>query len=164
MKLDNFLCKENIDLDEYYNYFLEIKSGMDNPLWLGDLKKEDFKYLLSNGSKIWCFFDSDNFVCSFMYIKATVESIKSLGLNLSVDDCVECGPMFVRKEYRGNSLQYQMFKKLEDFSKENNFKYILTTANPDNYYSSDNMEKAGYKKVGYKVFSRGPRNIYVKEI
>ncbi len=57
-----------------------------------------------------------------------------------------------------------MLKKLEEYCKENSFKYILTTADPDNFYSSNNMIKAGYKKVGFKLLERGPRNIYVRNL
>ena len=164
MKLDDLECRENIDIDEYYDYFLKTKNEMEKPDWLGDLKKDDFKYLISNGSKSWNFFYKGNFVCSYMYIVATQKGIKHLGLNYDEKECADCGPMFVKKEYRGNGLQFQMLKELEKYCIQNGFKYILTTANPDNIYSSNNMLKAGYKKVGFKLLERGPRNIYVRYI
>lgn len=164
MKLDDLICKENIDVEEYYNYFINVKNEMENPDWLGDLEKEDFKYLISRGAKSWTYFYKDEFVCSFMHIVATKKAIEHLGLNYKDEECAECGPMFVKKEYRGNKLQAQMFKKLEDFCKQQGFKYILTTANPNNIYSSNNMAASGYEKVGFKLLERGPRNIYVRKI
>lgn len=164
MKLDDLECRENIDIDEYYEYFLKTKSEMENPDWLGDLKKEDFKQLISQGSKIWTYFYKNSFVCSYMYIVATQKGINNLGLDYEEKECADCGPMFVKKEYRGNGLQLQMLKKLEDYCMKKGFRYILTTANPDNIYSSNNMVKAGYKRVGFKHLKRGPREIYVRYI
>ena len=164
MKLDDLECRENIDIDEYYEYFLKTKNEMENPDWLGDLEKEDFRYLINKGAKCWTYFDKDKFVCSYMYIVATKKGIMHLGLNYDEKDCADCGPMFVKKEYRGNGLQFQMLQNLEKYCKGNGVKYILTTANPDNYYSSNNMIKAGYKKMGFKMLERGPRNVYVRDI
>lgn len=164
MNLDDLECRENIDIDEYYEYFLKTKSEMKNPDWLGDLEKEDFKQLKSQGSKIWTYFYKNSFVCSYMYIVATQKGINNLGLDYEEKECADCGPMFVKKEYRGNGLQLQMLKKLEDYCMKKGFRYILTTANPDNIYSSNNMVKAGYKRVGFKHLKRGPREIYVRYI
>lgn len=164
MKLDDLECRENIDIDEYYNYFIKTKNEMEKPDWLGDLEKDDFKYLISLGSKYWTYFYKGSFVCSYMYIVAKQKGIKKLGLDYNEKECADCGPMFVKKEYRGNGLQFQMLKKLEEYCKGNSFKYILTTADPDNLYSSNNMIKAGYKKVGFKLLERGPRNIYVRNL
>lgn len=66
--------------------------------------------------------------------------------------------MFVEKEYRGNGFQFQMLGVLEKHCKE------ITTAEPNNVYSSSNMEKAGYENNGYKLLERGPRNIYVRTL
>lgn len=164
MILDDLECRENIDIDEYYKYFLETKSKMEKPDWLGDLEKEDFKRLINQGSKSWTFFYNNSFVCSYMYIVATQKGIKNLGLDYNEEECADCGPMFVTEEYRGNGLQLQMLNRLEDYCTKKGFKYILTTANPDNIYSSSNMVKAGYKKVGFKYLKRGPREIYVRSI
>ena len=164
MKLEDLECRENIDIEEYFRYFTQIKSEMEHPDWLGDLEKEDFKHLLESGSKSWTYFDHGKFVCSFMYIVAKKKGIEHLGLNYSEEICADAGPMFVSSEYRGKGLQFQMFQKLEEFCKNKNLKYILTTANPDNIYSSNNMLKAGYENVGFKLLSRGPRNIYVRKI
>lgn len=164
MKLEDFKCIENIDIDKYYNYFLKIKNEMEHPDWLGDLKKEDFEYFINNGSKSWTYFDNDKFVCSYMYLVETQNVINYLGLNYDAKECADCGPVFVAKEYRGNGLQYQMLQKLEEYCSSKDLKYILTTAEPDNIYSCNNFEKAGYEKVGFKILERGPRNIYVKKI
>ena len=164
MNLIDLECKENIDIDEYYKYFIKIKSEMEHPDWLGDLEKDDFINMINDGAKIWTYYDNGSFVCSQMYITATKKGIERLGLDYEVNDCADCGPMFVEDEYRGNGLQFQMLQKLNDYCKSLNKKYILTTAHPDNFYSSNNMIKAGYKEVGAKELSRGPRIVYVKSL
>ena len=164
LQLDNFACRENIAVDEYCNYYFNVKNNMEHPEWLGDLTKEDFIYLMNNEAKSWTYFDGDKFVCSVMYIPATQKAIEHLGLKYDKKECAECGSMFVAKEYRGNSLQFQMFEILKKYCKERKFKYILTTAEPNNIYSSNNMEKAGYEKIGFKILERGPRNIYVQKL
>ena len=164
MKLCDLECKENMDIDEYYQNFINIKAEMNNPEWLGDLEKDDFIKMIDSGSKIWTYFDNSKMVCSCMYIIATQKGINRLGLDYDEKECADCGPMFVAKAYRGNGLQYQMLQKLNDYCMENQIKYILTTAHPDNIYSSNNMIKAGYVKVGSKQLSRGPRDVYVKII
>ena len=162
--LDDLECKENINIDEYYEYFLKTKNEMKKPEWLGDLEKDDFINLISQGSKHWTYYYKGNFVCSYMYIVATQKGINHLGLDYDEKECADCGPMFVQKEYRGNGLQFQMLKKLEEYCIEKGFKYILTTADPENTYSSNNMIKAGYTKVGFKLLKRGPRDIYVRNV
>ncbi len=164
MKLDDLECKENIDIDEYYEYFIKVKNKMEHPDWLGDLEKDDFKYLISHGSKSWTYFYEGNFVCSYMYIVATKKGINNLGLDYSECECADCGPMFVNEEFRGHSLQFQMLKKLEKYCIEKGHTYILTTAHPENIYSSNNMIKAGYEKVGHKLLERGLRDVFVKNL
>ena len=164
MTLNDLKCIENLDIDEYYDYFINIKNKMSHPDWLGDLEKDDFIKMINAGGKTWTYFDNDKFVCSQMYIVGTQKGIDHLGLNYKEEECADCGPMFVAEDYRGNGLQFQMLQKLEEYCKKMNKKYILTTAHPENVYSSNNMIKAGYKKVGSRVLGRGPRDIYVKEI
>lgn len=164
MKLEDLKVCENIDVEEYFSYFMNAKSEMEHPDWLGDLKLEDFKNMINSGSKNWCFFDKDKFVCSYMYTIPTNNGLEHLGLNYKVEECADAGPMFVKKEYQGNGLQAQMFKYLEDYCKSLGLKYIVTTAHPDNIYSSNNMIKTGYVSVGFKKLERGDRNVYVREL
>lgn len=50
----------------------------------------------------------------------------------------------VRPDYRGNSLQYILAKKLEDYAVQRGAKIICSTVSPKNPYSMRNVEKLGY--------------------
>ena len=50
----------------------------------------------------------------------------------------------VRKEFRGNSLQYEMGCRLEKYAKEKNVNLICTTVAPENLHSENNMKRLGF--------------------
>lgn len=68
----------------------------------------------------------------------------------------------VDKDFRGNSLQYELGLQLFQRATQANVKIICATASPDNAYSVANIEKLGFfynrslNKYGYK------RNLYYK--
>ena len=76
----------------------------------------------------------------------------------------DIGPVFVNFDYLGNGLMYQMLLRFDEYLKSIGYKYVMTTVHPDNVFSSNNMIKYGMKKVSQKVFKRGPRDIYFKEL
>lgn len=163
INLDNLnVFNENIDLNKYITFREEIKKEMENPDWLGDFSKEDLEYLLANKSRIWLWYDKDTPVCSMMFIPATHKDIEKFGLDLDYLKVVDYGPMMVNKNYRGNNLQLQMLKKLDEYSKKENYHFAISTVHPDNFFSIKNLEKDKFKKVGNKEFKRGVRNIYLK--
>lgn len=41
------------DIDTYIMFVEDVKEKMEHKEWLGDFKKEDYEYLLSNGSVIY---------------------------------------------------------------------------------------------------------------
>ena len=126
--LSDFECVEEISLDDYVRYYNLIKMTMSDPLWLGDFDKNVLEKLLDSGSKIWMFYHRNNFVCSMMGLPASEDDILKFGLNLDYKEVIDYGPMFVSDNYRGNSLQYQMIKKLDDFYKKKGYKYAVSTA------------------------------------
>jgi hypothetical protein len=68
----------------------------------------------------------------------------------------------VRKEYRGNSLQYRLGLLLERHAVETGVQLLCTTVSPKNEYSINNILRLGFKydrtliKYGYE------RNLYYK--
>ena len=77
IKLSDLKCiSENIDLDEYIEFRQLVLDSMPHPEWLGDFSKDDLKYLLDNGSKIWIFYLEDKPVSSMMMIPLDEKSIK----------------------------------------------------------------------------------------
>lgn len=165
MKLEDLRVEcENIDLDKYISYREDIKKNMEHPDWLGDFLKSDLEYLLNNCSKIWIFYNGEEYVSSMMLIPSDEKSINKFGLNLDYKDVVDYGPMFVNPNYRGNKLQAQMLEYLNNYSKKLGYKYAAGTIHPDNIFSINNLVNDGFKYIDTKEFTRGTRNIYLKDL
>ena len=155
---------KNIDLDEYIKCREEVKANMKNPDWLGDFTKEDLVKLLNNNSKIWMYYNNEEFICSMMMIPSTKENMQKFNLNKNYKEVVDYGPMFVNYKYIGNNLQYQMLQKLDEYVKSLGYKTAVGTIHPDNIYSINNLIKDNFKLHSTKVFKRGIRNIYIKNM
>lgn len=155
---------EGIILDEYISFRNIVKAYMINPKWLGDFTKKDLQQMLNTTTKIWMYYKKYIPVCSMMAMTTTKEDLQKLGLDLNPKSVIDYGPMFVNPDYVGNGLQLQMLEKLDSYSIDNNFEYAILTAHPDNIYSINNIDKAGFTCYGQKEFNRGTRNIYVKRI
>ena len=165
MNLENLICiNDNINLKEYIKFRELVKENMPNPEWLGDFTKEELIEMLNNNTKIWIYYLNKEPVCSMMIIPSTEKDISKFELNISHTLAVDYGPIFVNPKYQGNSLQYQMLQILDKYVKEHNYKYMITTIHPDNIYCIRNFLKDNFKLINQKVFKRGPRNIYLKEI
>lgn len=165
MNLENLICiNDNINLKEYIKFRELVKENMPNPEWLGDFTKEELIEMLNNNTKIWIYYLNKEPVCSMMLIPSTEKDISKFELNISHTLAVDYGPIFVNPKYQGNGLQYQMLQILDKYVKEHNYKYIITTIHPDNIYCIRNFLKDDFKLINQKVFKRGPRNIYLKEI
>lgn len=165
MNLENLICiNDNINLKEYIKFRELVKENMPNPEWLGDFTKEELIEILNNNTKIWIYYLNKEPVCSMMLIPSTEKDISKFELNISHTLAVDYGPIFVNPKYQGNGLQYQMLQILDKYVKEHNYKYIITTIHPDNIYCIRNFLKDDFKLINQKVFKRGPRNIYLKEI
>ena len=164
--LDEFKCvSENIDLDYYIEFRESVRSKMERPEWLGEIPKEGLEEMLSIGGKIWMYYLGDVPVCTWMFIPAGEDAkedleIEGIDYNLMGD----IGPVFVNFDFLGHGLMYQMLIKFDEYLKTIGYKYIMTTVHPENVFSSNNMIKNGMKKVSQKVFKRGPRDIYFKEL
>ena len=163
MKLEELNCiHENVDLDEYIIFREEVKSHMEHPEWLGNFTKEELIELLNRGSKIWVYYKNSEPICSMMVIPAREKDIIKFGLDIDYNKTMDYGPMFVNFNYLGNNLQYQMLEKEDNYLKENNYLYAVSTIHPDNTYSIVNFIKDNFSYVDTKEFKRGVRNIYFK--
>lgn len=165
MMLKELKCIDNnINIEEYINFREDVKSYMEYPEWLGDFTKEELIDMLSNNSKIWIYKDNNIDVSSCMIIPSTKKAINKFELDLDYKEVLDYGPMFVSKDYIGNSLQYQMLKELDKYAIEHNYKYAVATVHPDNIYSINNLLKDNFKLISTKDFKRGTRNIYLKQL
>lgn len=165
MKLNDLnYVNDKIDVDKYIEYRENVKKEMKEPDWLGDFSKDDILYMLDNNSKIWMYFKDEEFICSMMLIPSTKKDLDKFGIDLDFNEVVDYGPMFVNPKYVGNSLQYQMLKELDEYSSNKGYKYAISTVHPNNIYSINNLIKDGFELVGYRIFTRGERNIYYKKL
>lgn len=165
MKLNDLnYVNDKIDVDKYIEYRENVKKAMKEPDWLGDFSKDDILYMLDNNSKIWMYFKDKEFICSMMLIPSTKKDLDKFGIDLDFNEVVDYGPMFVNPKYVGNSLQYQMLKELDEYSSNKGYKYAISTVHPNNIYSINNLIKDGFELVGYRIFTRGERNIYYKKL
>ena len=165
MKLNELKCiNENVDLDKYIEFRELVKKNMPNPEWLGDFTKEELEGMISNGTKIWVYYNNDDPVCSMMLIPSSKEDMIKFELDLDYTIVADYGPMFVNPKYVGNGLQYQMLLDLDEYAKSVGYEYAALTAHPDNIYSIKNILKGNFNLINFKEFKRGPRNIYLKKI
>lgn len=165
MKLNDLnYVNDKIDVDKYIEYRENVKKEMKEPDWLGDFSKDDILYMLDNNSKIWIYFKDEEFICSMMLIPSTKKDLDKFGIDLDFNEVVDYGPMFVNSKYVGNSLQYQMLKELDEYSSNKGYKYAISTVHPNNIYSINNLIRDGFELVGYRIFTRGERNIYYKKL
>ena len=165
MKLNDLnYVNDKIDVDKYIEYRENVKKEMKEPDWLGDFSKDDILYMLDNNSKIWMYFKDEEFICSMMLIPSTKKDLDKFGIDLDFNEVVDYGPMFVNPKYVGNSLQYQMLKELDEYSSNKGYKYAISTVHPNNIYSINNLIRDEFELVGYRIFTRGERNIYYKKL
>lgn len=158
-------CKnQNINIDNYVLFRDYVKNSMDYPEWLGDFTKNDLVQLLNTGSSIWIYYLEQEPVCSMMLIPSTEKDLSKFGINFNYKEVADYGPIFVNPKYVGNGLQYQMLKFLDKYCINNGYKYAISTIHPDNVYSIVNLDKDEFKLIGQKEFSRGIRNIYMKQL
>lgn len=54
------------DIDAYLMFAEDVKDTMEHKEWLGDFKKEDYEYLLSNGSVIYIWKINEEIIASGM--------------------------------------------------------------------------------------------------
>ena len=155
---------ENINLDEYITFREFVKKYMEHPEWLGDFTKEDLELMLKENSKIWIYYNDEDYVCSMMLIPSTEKDLKKFEIDKNFNDVVDYGPMFVNPKYVGNGLQFQMLKEIDEYCSKLGYKYAAGTIHPDNIYSINNLLKDNFEKINQKVLKRGIRNIYFKNL
>lgn len=155
---------KDINIEEYIEFRELVKQNMEYPEWLGDFSKDDLINMLNNNCIIWIYYLNNEPICSMMLIPSTEKAIKKFELDLNYKEVVDYGPMFVNPKYVGNGLQYQMLKELDNYCFKLGYKYAVGTIHPDNIYSINNLLKDNFKLIRTKEFTRGIRNIYLKNL
>lgn len=81
------------------------------------------------------------------------------------DECAEVKRVFIRREYRGKGISYELMKRLENAAKEQGFRHLILE-------SGDALVAAMslYKKIGYEVipnygqYKNMPDSVCMKKI
>ncbi|MBQ6323794.1 MAG: GNAT family N-acetyltransferase [Bacilli bacterium] len=73
--------------------------------------------------------------------------------NIDINNTGVAESFVVLPKYRGNNLQVEMFKRMEEIAKERGITSLIGTVHPENNVSANNFEKAGYNIVTrFKVY------------
>lgn len=167
MRLSNLICKNkenNLNVEEFVNFFNEVKNEMISSNWLGDITKENVLSIINEGGDVFVYYFKENIICALVYLVANEKSKEKFNLKYKVNEMCACGPVMVNKNFRGNKLQIQMLEKFEELVKLNGKKYIFSTVHPLNKYSINNFIKLNYKNEGTLNLKRGTRSIFIKKI
>lgn len=163
MKLKDLTeISENVNLDEYLYLYKYVRDNMEHPEWLGTFTKEEIEDIISNGGKIWMYYDKDIPVCSVFYIPTTNKSLKKHNVEYDESITGSLGPIMVRKEYVGNGLQSQMQEVINEYAKNIGKIHMFTKAHADNIYSIRNILKDGYKVIDEYESDRGKIKAFIK--
>ena len=78
--------------------------------------------------------------------KVLYEDLSGLLINVDIANkkCANYKLCMVKRNYRGNNLQYILGTKLEAYAKEQGVDILCATVHPQNTYSKNNMIKLGY--------------------
>lgn len=91
-------------------------------------------------------------LAGFLIVRFPREQEDNLGeyLGLSREEMLRVAHLetaVVAPEFRGNQLQYRLFREAEEMLKNTEIQHIMATVHPENVFSFRNMEKLGMKKV-----------------
>lgn len=165
MKFENLKCvDEDVNLNDYLQLYDVVKKNLNNPNWLGTYEKIEIIDILSNGGKIWLYYDGNQAVCSMFYMPVNSIALKKHKVLLDESLTGSLGPIMVRPEYIGNGYQTKMMIELENYCKRIGKKYIFTKAHGDNIYSINNIVKNGYEMVDKYENERGNMCAFIKKI
>ena len=83
----------------------------------------------------------------------------------SVDKAMDLKLIIVKEEYRGNGLQRELIRLLEEQAVKRGITHFCTSVSPDNPFSFNNLLAMGYELDHQEDLYGGLlRNVYVKEL
>ena len=168
--MDKFVFKDCTE-DDFYS-ILDIQDEAFENLTDYELLRKNTPEMLRSCLKephvtlgVW--YENELAAFSVLYYPDTDE--ENLLMNLDGVDCADMKSAnyklcIVRKDFWGNSLQYEMAERLLERAKESGVQVVCATASPRNEHSIRNIEKLGFtynktlEKYGYS------RNLYYKFI
>ena len=154
----------------------EIRKGVlrdknNEPVFAADSKEFVESIIQSRRGEILIYFDGNELVGFFELTcpdnpKELVEDY-DLDKHLPYDDVANMGvaeSFVVMPKYRGNALQVQMFRRMEEIATERGITSLIGTVHPDNPYSCNSFDKAGYSTVTEIQSHGGPRLLKLKYV
>lgn len=154
----------NVNLDDYLKLYMYVRQNMEHPEWLGTFTLKEIKNILSEGGKIWLYYDNEQLVCSVFYIPSNQQSLDKRKINKLAKETGSLGPIMVSPDYVGNGYMLKMLDEFNKYCISIGMKYIFTKAHSENLYSINNMYKDGYRLVDEYENERGKMSAFIKSL
>lgn len=162
---ENLKCiSDNVNLNDYLKLYTYVRENMANPEWLGTFSLSEIQEILSNGGKIWLYYDNENLVCSMFYIPANQKTLDKRNINTLEKETGSLGPIMVSPDYVGNGYMLKMLNVFNKYCVSIGMKYIFTKAHSENLYSINNIYKDGYILVDEYQNERGKMSAFLKSL
>ncbi len=146
-----FMSEE--DIDDIMKFTDDVYDGLeDKSVFIKD-EREELEKLFEDGGQIIGVFDGERLVgFRSTHIKDYKESfIKDIEFIEDIEEkIIQHGSSMVDKDYRGKGIQNKTRELIEDYIKENNYKYFYSTVSPKNPHSFKNVLKNGFCIVALK--------------
>lgn len=148
-----------------------IKDKNGKSVFAVDDKKFIKSIISSKRGEILLYFNEDELV-GFFELFCPDDSLELISeykineYNLDVDykNMGVAESIVVLPKYRGNGLQVQMFKRMEQLAKERGITSLIGTVHPDNIYSFRNFDICGYKTLAKIEIHGGCRYLEYKKL
>lgn len=165
MSFNELKCVNNdVNLDDYLRLYTYVRENMHHPEWLGTFSLDEIQDILSNGGKIWLYYDNAHLVCSMFYIPSNQQSLDKRKIKTLENETGSLGPIMVSPDYIGNGYMLKMLEVFNEYCINIGMKYIFTKAHSENLYSINNMYKDGYKLVDEYENERGRMSAFLKSL
>lgn len=165
MSFNELKCvNNNVNLDDYLRLYTYVRENMQHPEWLGTFSLDEIQDILSNGGKIWLYYDNTHLVCSMFYIPSNQQSLDKRNIKTLENETGSLGPIMVSPDYIGNGYMLKMLEVFNEYCISIGMKYIFTKAHSENLYSINNMYKDGYKIVDEYENERGRMSAFLKSL
>ena len=165
-----FRKAENIDLPVIMKLMREGKCSVPVREWFEEdnlevvsrhISEEGFILLAEHAGKAKA--------AGFLIVRFPKDEADNLGeyLKLSKEELRQVAHLetaVVSAQFRGNRLQYRLFREAEKMLEGTEIRYLMATVHPDNVFSLQNMEKLGMKKAAVvRKYGGKLRNVMWKE-
>jgi len=144
------------DIDEMKNLESEIIEGLESTDAFSPDEKENIEEDMKNGAMVFGVFVKGK-LRAYRYISFPKRTEANYGRDIELkgkelDAVVNFTSTIVHPEYRGNRLQRKTMKHALEQIKGTEYKYLISTVSPINYYSLKNMIRSGFeiKKIKRK--------------